>query len=68
MILGALNDAGGQKYLLKQANKSPAAFMTLIGKVLPTQITGGGPDDQPVTISFRWADAMPPEPEPDDEP
>lgn len=38
MILGALDDAGGQKYLLEQARTNPAAFMTLIGKVLPQDI------------------------------
>ena len=40
MILGALNKAGGEEYLFKQAVQSPAAFLTLIGKVLPTQLTG----------------------------
>lgn len=40
MILGALSDAGGQKYLEQQAKLNPAAFMTLIGKVLPLQVTG----------------------------
>ena len=58
MILGALNDAGGQKYLRRQAEKSPAAFMTLVGKVLPTTITG--PDDQPlfsgITVNLVRAD------------
>lgn len=53
MILGALDDAGGQEYLAKQAKESPAAFLTLIGKVLPTEVKadvnaqhsgpGGGP-------------------------
>lgn len=40
MILGALDDAGGQEYLSKQAKENPTAFLTLIGKVLPTQLTG----------------------------
>lgn len=40
MILGALDDAGGQAYLQRQANESPAAFLTLIGKVLPLQVNG----------------------------
>lgn len=40
MILGALDDAGGQAYLAKQAEANPAAFMTLVGKVLPLQIEG----------------------------
>ena len=38
MILGALDDAGGQNYLRKQSIENPTAFMTLIGKVLPTTI------------------------------
>jgi hypothetical protein len=42
MILGALNQAGGQQYLALQAIENPAAFMTLIGKVLPTTLTGDG--------------------------
>jgi hypothetical protein len=46
MILGALNAAGGEDYLLKQAlADNPAPFLTLVGKVLPLQLTGegGGP-------------------------
>lgn len=45
MVLGALDDVGGQTYLAKQAVESPAAFMTLLGKVLPMQVSGpnGGP-------------------------
>lgn len=45
MILGALDDAGGQKYLREQAIANPTAFMTLVGKVLPLQVAGegGGP-------------------------
>jgi hypothetical protein len=40
MILGALDDAGGQEYLKRQAEENPSAFMTLVGKVLPMQLTG----------------------------
>ncbi len=45
MILGALAEGGGQDWLVKQMSESPAAFLTLIGKVLPLQVTGegGGP-------------------------
>lgn len=45
MILGALDDVGGQQYLAQQAKLNPGPFMTLLGKVLPTQLTGpgGGP-------------------------
>lgn len=45
MILEALEKKGGANYLADQADKSPAAFMSLLGKVLPMQVTGegGGP-------------------------
>jgi hypothetical protein len=50
MILSALDQAGGEAYLLAQAKKNPQAFMTLIGKVLPTTIQGSL---QLTTISER---------------
>lgn len=40
MILGALDDAGGQRYLARQAEENPGAFLALIGKVLPTTLVG----------------------------
>ena len=40
MILGALEKVGGEQYLARQANENPGPFMTLIGKVLPMQVTG----------------------------
>lgn len=43
MILAALDEAhpeGGIAYLKQQATANPAAFMTLVGKVLPLQVTG----------------------------
>lgn len=47
MILEALDNAGGSEYLEKRANdpRTAAAFLGLVGKVLPMQITGkdGGP-------------------------
>lgn len=42
MILKALDEAGGVEYLTRQAEDNPTAFMTLIGKVLPMQVTGEG--------------------------
>jgi hypothetical protein len=60
MILGALNDAGGQAYLARQAVESPGPFLTLIGKVLPLQVTGE--NGNALAIDFRWADALPAEP------
>ncbi len=45
MILGALSNLGGARWLEEQAKEHPAAFMTLVGKVLPLQVSGegGGP-------------------------
>lgn len=40
MILAALDRAGGVDYLVRQADENPGPFMTLVGKVLPTQVTG----------------------------
>jgi len=51
MIVGALQQAGGQDYLAAQAKLNPSAFMVLVGKVLPLQLTGanGGPVEMIVT-------------------
>jgi len=45
MILQALEDSGGVEYLKKTALENPTAFLTLVGKVIPLQVTGenGGP-------------------------
>lgn len=40
MILAALDKAGGVEYLLQQSQANPAAFMTLVGKVLPMTVAG----------------------------
>lgn len=53
MILGALSDVGGQEYLARQAEDNPAAFMTLVGKVLPLQLASD--KDAPLTVSFSWS-------------
>ena len=46
MVLAALDEAGGIKYLVEQARANPAVFLTLIGKILPLQVTGK--DDGPI--------------------
>ena len=52
MILGALSDAGGQSYLAEQAQKNRAAFLTLLGKVLPMALEHSG--DLTITrINYR---------------
>jgi hypothetical protein len=38
MILGALNDAGGQRYLAERAIDTPGPFLALVGKILPKEI------------------------------
>src|SRR4051794_946160 len=60
MILGALSDVGGQRWLARQAEEHPTAFMALLGRVLPLQLAGQ--NGAPVAIDFRWADANPAEP------
>lgn len=48
MVLTALNDAGGAEYLRKQADANPSAFLTLVGKLLPKQLTGE--NGQPLSL------------------
>ena len=50
MIIGALNAKGGQEWLEHQADENPTAFMTLVGKILPLQVTGEA--DGPVVIKI----------------
>lgn len=50
MILNALERAGGEDYLARQAEENPTAFMTLIGKVLPMAVDAG---DGKLTISWE---------------
>lgn len=44
MILGALDQSGGVDYLVERANdpKTAAAFLSLVGKVLPMTVQGPG--------------------------
>ena len=42
MILGALDRAGGVAYLTRQAKENPAAFLTLVGKIIPLTVKGDG--------------------------
>lgn len=50
MVLNALHKAGGEAYLTEQAQKNPSAFLTLVGKVLPHQISG--PDNGPMPMEY----------------
>ena len=42
IILAALDRVGGQDYLVQQAHNNPKAFMSLLGRLIPTQMTGPG--------------------------
>ena len=55
MVLRALDGVGGEQYLMRQAEENPGSFLTLVGKVLPLQITGD--PERPVAIKFTWAPA-----------
>lgn len=53
MVLQALRNVGGDEYLERQAEQNPAAFMGLIGKLLPTEIKS-----EP-TMVFKLINAIP---------
>ena len=56
MILATLDRAGGEDYLLEQATANPKAFMSLLARILPAQITGADGKDlipEPAAIEAR---------------
>lgn len=50
MVLAALDKAGGQAYLQKQANENPVAFMSMLGKCIPKDINVEGALQFTVTV------------------
>ena len=58
-IIAAAEAAGGKDgmvgYLAVQAQENPAAFMALLGKVLPMQVEASGPDGGPIEIEDTGA-------------
>lgn len=40
MITAALDQVGGIDYLARQAEENPKAFLSLVGRVIPVQVTG----------------------------
>ena len=55
MILSALDKSGGVNYLVEQAETNPNAFLSLVGKVLPMTVLGGGADGSHlVTINVKF--------------
>lgn len=49
-ILGALDDVGGQEYLVMCAKTQPKAFLALLGRVLPMQVAG----DPNAPLAITW--------------
>ena len=58
MLMAALDELNGSEYFLEQARENPAAFMSLVGKLIPTevknQLTGadGGPVQHAIKVKF----------------
>lgn len=53
MICQALSNVGGISYLENQAIKNPNAFLGLVGKVLPLQVSGD--PENPHKMILEWA-------------
>lgn len=53
-IVEAFEKAGGVDYLVAVAKDNPQVFCTLLGKVLPLQVSGEG--GKPIEI--RWGDMV----------
>ena len=47
MVTGALDELGGQEWLVRAARKDPKAFMQLVGKLLPREINVSGAFEMP---------------------
>lgn len=57
MVLGALSDVGGRKYLAQRAIDTPGPFLALVGKILPTQLVGTD-DGSPITLHLIAAQTV----------
>lgn len=57
IILESLADIGGKAYLVEQSAKNPTAYMSLIGRVLPLQVTDkGGEPVMPTQVIHEYRD------------
>ena len=52
MIIKALHKAGGLSYLVRQSNENPKAFLSLVGKVLPLDVTSSDGSMRPVVALY----------------
>ena len=59
MILGALDESGGVEYLVRRANdpRTAAAFLGLVGKVLPMTVAGDPANPLQYRIEMTVVDA-----------
>lgn len=57
MILQAVENKGGVAYFERQADENPNAFMSLVGKTLPLQVTGEDGKGIPVAVTFTITQA-----------
>jgi hypothetical protein len=55
MVFGALHAGrdGGQKWLQKQRDENPVAFMTLLGKFVPRDVNVGGQPENPIITKIE---------------
>lgn len=51
LVLAALRNVGGREYLELQAMRNPQAFMSLLGKIMPSQIDLNARVDKTVTVN-----------------
>ncbi len=56
MITAALDQVGGVEYLAERANdpKTASAFLGLVGKVLPMQVTGADGDSLKIQFNVKF--------------
>ena len=50
MVIGALHELGGQRWLVQQGQKYPVAFMGLISKYIPVETKGGGGEETRIVV------------------
>lgn len=50
MVRGALEALGGQEYLTAQGQANPTAFMTLVGKIIPSELSATVKSDVIINI------------------
>jgi hypothetical protein len=53
IILGALDQGGGQQWLVQQMTDNPSAFLSLIGRVLPKDVNVGGQPENPIITKIE---------------